>query len=151
MPMRTIGFAPDGAVEVIDQTRLPHELVLVRWATVEDAAVGIETMQVRGAPLIGVSAAHGVSLAMAADPSDASLASAVRRLRGTRPTAVNLGWALDRVEAELDALAPERGRRRRGTSPTGSPTRTSSPAARSVMPDCRCSQARRATATRRCG
>ena len=81
--------------------------MLVRWATVEDAAVGIETMQVRGAPLIGVSAAHGVSLAMAADPSDGSLASAVRRLRGTRPTAVNLGWALDRVEAELDALAPE--------------------------------------------
>ena len=107
VPMRTIGFAPDGLVEVIDQTRLPHDLVLVRWATVEDAAVGIETMQVRGAPLIGVSAAHGVSLAMAADPSDGSLASAVRRLRRTRPTAVNLGWALDRVVAELEVLAPE--------------------------------------------
>ena len=91
--------------------------MLVRWATVEDAAVGIETMQVRGAPLIGVSAAHGVFLAMAADPSDA-----LARRRGragsarTRPTAVNLGWALDRVEAELRAAgARRRGRRRRAT------------------------------------
>ncbi|MBV9920915.1 MAG: S-methyl-5-thioribose-1-phosphate isomerase [Pseudonocardia sp.] len=106
--MRTIWFAADGedVVEVIDQTRLPHEMAVVAWSTVEDAARGIETMQVRGAPLIGVSAAHGVFLAMASDPSDAALTGAIGRLRRTRPTAVNLGWALDQVEAELRPLAP---------------------------------------------
>jgi methylthioribose-1-phosphate isomerase len=110
VPMRTIWFAPGGeaVVEVIDQTRLPHELAVVRWSTVEDAAQGIETMQVRGAPLIGVSAAHGVFLAMTADPSDEALTAAVARLRRTRPTAVNLGWALDLVEAELRPLEPAR-------------------------------------------
>jgi methylthioribose-1-phosphate isomerase len=109
VPMRTIRFHPDGNgdVEVIDQTRLPHELVMARWRTVEDAARGIETMQVRGAPLIGVSAAHGVALAMDADPSDRSLSAAVARLRRTRPTAVNLGWALDRVDGALAPLPPE--------------------------------------------
>jgi methylthioribose-1-phosphate isomerase len=108
VPMRTVWFAPHGedVVEVIDQTRLPHELAVVRWSTLEDAARGIETMQVRGAPLIGVSAAHGVFLAMAADPSDGALTDAIARLRRTRPTAVNLGWALDVVEAELRPLDP---------------------------------------------
>src|SRR3954466_11819981 len=106
--MRTIWFAPGGAdvVEVIDQTRLPHELTVARWSTVEDAARGIETMQVRGAPLIGVSAAHGVFLAMTADPSARALAEATERLRRTRPPAVNLGGALDLVESELRPLAP---------------------------------------------
>jgi methylthioribose-1-phosphate isomerase len=108
VPMRTVWLATDGsdAVEVLDQTRLPHDVVVVRWTSLEDAARGIESMQVRGAPLIGVSAAHGVFLAMAEDPSDVSLAAAVARLRRTRPTAVNLGWALDVVEAELSPLSP---------------------------------------------
>ncbi len=94
-------------VAILDQTRLPHEEVVVRWRTVDDAAAGIENMQVRGAPLIGVAAAHGVALAMAADPSDAGRCSAIARLGATRPTAVNLRWALDRCETELAPLPPE--------------------------------------------
>jgi methylthioribose-1-phosphate isomerase len=90
---------------VIDQTRLPHALVLGKWTTLEDAARGIETMQVRGAPLIGVAAVHGVALALRDDASDDGLAKAVHRLRATRPTAVNLAWALDRCERELAPLA----------------------------------------------
>jgi methylthioribose-1-phosphate isomerase len=99
-PLRTIRWSGE-AVEVIDQTRLPHELVLVRWRTLDDAAAGIERMQVRGAPLIGVAAAHGMALAVAEDPSDAAVAAATARLAATRPTAVNLTWALERVQAEL--------------------------------------------------
>src|SRR5262249_30685260 len=95
-----------GAVLVLDQTRLPHEVVTVRWCTVEDAARGIECMQVRGAPLIGLAAAYGVALAMAIDPSDAGVGAAVDRLAGTRPTAANLGWALGRCTAALEAVAP---------------------------------------------
>ncbi|MEJ7584799.1 MAG: S-methyl-5-thioribose-1-phosphate isomerase [Acidimicrobiales bacterium] len=104
-PMQTIRVVGDD-VEVIDQTRLPHQLVLVRWRSVEDAARGIETMQVRGAPLIGVAAAHGVALAMRADPSDAGLAGAVARLARTRPTAVNLRWALEQMTTSLQYVAP---------------------------------------------
>jgi len=103
-PMRTIWWSDDGAVEVIDQTRLPHEVVAARWETVEDAAVGISVMQVRGAPLIGVAAAHGVALAMADDPSLDGLEVAVERLVATRPTAVNLRWALRRMADELRPL-----------------------------------------------
>src|SRR5207249_11204065 len=77
------------------------------WRTVEDAAVGIEHMQVRGAPLIGVAAAHGVALAMAADPSDDARRAAMARLAQTRPTAVNLRWALDCCEARLAPLPPD--------------------------------------------
>ena len=101
--MRTIGWTEDGAVQVIDQTRLPHELATARWRTVEEAATGIEVMQVRGAPLIGVAAAHGVALAMVDDPSVDGLDSAIARLAATRPTAVNLRWALRRMD---DALRP---------------------------------------------
>jgi methylthioribose-1-phosphate isomerase len=97
---RTIEWRGDEVV-VLDQTRLPHDVAEVRWATVEDAARGIESMQVRGAPLIGVAAAHGVALALAADPSDAGLTRAIDRLRATRPTAVNLPWALARCVDEL--------------------------------------------------
>ena len=100
---RTIGWR-GGQVVVLDQTRLPHEVVEVLWSSLEDAARGIEVMQVRGAPLIGVAAAHGVALALAADPSDASLGAALRRLGATRPTAVNLTWALERCDAELRPL-----------------------------------------------
>jgi len=100
-PQRTICTAADGAVEIIDQTRLPFELVTVRLQRLEDAARAIADMQVRGAPLIGVTAAYGLALAMRADASDAALAGAVKQLAATRPTAVNLGWALTRVEAVL--------------------------------------------------
>jgi methylthioribose-1-phosphate isomerase len=103
-PMRTIWPAGDGSgVEIIDQTRLPHELTIVRLRTLADAATAIRTMQVRGAPLIGVAAAYGIALAMTEDASDNGLARAAATLGATRPTAVNLRWAL----AEMDrALRP---------------------------------------------
>ena len=101
-PQRTIGLAGDGrSVAIIDQTRLPHEVVHVELRSVEDAARAIETMQVRGAPLIGGTAAWGICLAMQEDPSDEALDRAYARLIRTRPTAVNLRWALDEMRAAL--------------------------------------------------
>jgi methylthioribose-1-phosphate isomerase len=109
-PMRTIWLAEDGrTVEIIDQTRLPHELIIVGLETVEDAARAIRTMQVRGAPLIGAAAAYGVALAAAEDPSDAALEAAIARLAATRPTAVNLRWALTEMKKALCEV-PERQR-----------------------------------------
>jgi methylthioribose-1-phosphate isomerase len=101
---RTITLAPDGwSVSVIDQTQLPFEFVLCRLQTVADAAAAICSMVVRGAPLIGVTAAYGVALAMRADPSDASLRHALGLLAGTRPTAINLRWSLARMDGVLQA------------------------------------------------
>jgi methylthioribose-1-phosphate isomerase len=96
------GDGPADAVVVIDQTRLPHDAVTARWSTLDDAVAGIGSMQVRGAPLIGVAAAHGVALAMRADPG--SLEAACARLAATRPTAVNLRWALDRMARDLSEV-----------------------------------------------
>ncbi|NBC32897.1 MAG: S-methyl-5-thioribose-1-phosphate isomerase [Alphaproteobacteria bacterium] len=102
VPYRTIWPAADGrAVEIIDQTRLPHAFVTARLETLADAARAIRDMQVRGAPLIGATAAWGLALAMQADASDAALAAAYETLFATRPTAVNLRWALDDVRARL--------------------------------------------------
>jgi methylthioribose-1-phosphate isomerase len=104
---RSIWLDPDdGSVRIIDQTALPHELRVTRLATLEDAATAISTMQVRGAPLIGATAAHGLGLALQADAGDDALDSARRRLLATRPTAVNLRWALDRVTAVVGPLPP---------------------------------------------
>jgi len=102
---RTI-WSEDGAVAVIDQTQLPFELVTKHLRTMRDAAEAISTMIVRGAPLIGATAAYGVALAMAADPSDRGLDEAVRVLGATRPTAVNLHWALERMESRLRGRTP---------------------------------------------
>ena len=108
-PMRTIWLASDGrTVEIIDQTRLPHELVIVGLARLDDAARAISTMQVRGAPLIGATAAYGVALAIAEDPSDAGLAAAVSKLAATRPTAVNLRWALAEMKHALQGVPEDR-------------------------------------------
>ena len=93
-------------VEIIDQTRLPHARVIVSLASAAEAAHAIRAMQVRGAPLIGATAAYGLALALRADPSDAGLAAACAALLATRPTAVNLRWALDRVRAKVTPLAP---------------------------------------------
>jgi methylthioribose-1-phosphate isomerase len=101
---RTIWWGEHDHVVVIDQTRLPHAAVTVEWRTLDDAVAGIAEMQVRGAPLIGVAAAHGVALAMLADAT--ALDEAVARLAATRPTAVNLAWALRRVQAVLGPLPP---------------------------------------------
>lgn len=104
---RSLREADDGsAVLVVDQTRLPAEFVQARLGTLDDAARAIRSMQVRGAPLIGVTAAYGLALALRADPSDEGLARAGTVLLGTRPTAVNLRWALDRVCSTVESLAP---------------------------------------------
>jgi methylthioribose-1-phosphate isomerase len=109
LPHRTIWPAASGAVEIIDQTKLPHGVEIVALETVDDAVRAIATMQVRGAPLIGATAAWGLALAMRADASDAFLAEAGARLKASRPTAVNLAWAVDRVTAILEGLpAPAR-------------------------------------------
>ena len=102
---RTIWTRGD-AVRVIDQTRLPFELAEVELGTSEAAAQAISTMIVRGAPLIGATAAYGLALAMGEDPSDAHLAAAAALLQGTRPTAVNLAWALGEMRAVLTPLPP---------------------------------------------
>ncbi len=106
-PTRTIWPSADGlAVEIIDQTRLPHAFVIASLTTLAGAAHAIRAMLVRGAPLIGATAAWGLWLALRADASDAGLAHAHATLLATRPTAVNLRWALDRVRAHVAPLAP---------------------------------------------
>jgi len=105
---RSIWVADDGwSVGIIDQTVLPHDVRILALATVDDAAEAIRTMRVRGAPLIGAAAAYGVCLALRRDPSDRSLAEAVARLAATRPTAVNLRWALGEMTAAVSGLTPE--------------------------------------------
>ena len=104
-PYRTIWLAEDGAaVEIIDQTRLPHEFVTVRLETMASAATAIADMWVRGAPLIGATAAYGMALGMREDATDGGLTMAYDVLLATRPTAVNLRWALDDLKALLDPL-----------------------------------------------
>ncbi len=104
---RTIWVAEDGwSVEIIDQTKLPHEFELAFLKTVEDAAHAIKVMQVRGAPLIGATAAYGVCLAMRVDPSDETLKKSVEFLAEQRPTAINLRWALDEMLKVLEPLSP---------------------------------------------
>jgi methylthioribose-1-phosphate isomerase len=105
-PMRTIWPSGHGAVRIIDQTKLPHELITVELKTLDDVAHAIRDMLVRGAPLIGAAAAYGVALALKADPSDASLDHACRVLAATRPTAINLLWALDRAKREIGRHMP---------------------------------------------
>ena len=103
--MRTIWTEPgEAGVFIIDQTQLPHRFLTRRLASVEDAAEAILSMQVRGAPLIGATAAYGMALAAASDPSESALAAAAGRLVGTRPTAGNLKWAVTRVVEHLSRL-----------------------------------------------
>lgn len=108
-PTRTIWRSDAGcgeAVEIIDQTRLPHEFIVRRLSTLADAAEAIAVMRVRGAPLIGATAAYGLALAALIDVSDAALHAAAERLVATRPTAVNLRWAVQRLLARLLPLPP---------------------------------------------
>jgi methylthioribose-1-phosphate isomerase len=102
---QTIWLAEDGwSVEIIDQTRLPHALETRRLSTLEDAARAIRTMQVRGAPLIGVTAAYGLCLALRDDASNEGMHLAVEHLASQRPTAVNLRWALEEMQAAVRNL-----------------------------------------------
>jgi methylthioribose-1-phosphate isomerase len=98
--MRSIWLEPDGwSISVIDQTALPHRLVTARLTTLEQAAHAIRAMQIRGAPLIGATAAYGICLALRAEASDEALDRAYTTLLATRPTAINLKWALDEMVA----------------------------------------------------
>jgi methylthioribose-1-phosphate isomerase len=99
---RSIWLESDGwSVGAIDQSQLPHRFVTIRLTTLNDAARAIATMQVRGAPLIGATAAYGVCLALRVDASDEALERAVATLIATRPTAINLKWALDEMVAAV--------------------------------------------------
>ncbi len=106
-PLRPLqaGGAAD-AVVVIDQRALPHRLVFETLATPEAVFTAIRDMWVRGAPLIGATAAYGLALQARADAGDAAIEEAARHLRSARPTAVNLMWALDRMLLRLRPLPP---------------------------------------------
>jgi len=105
--MRTIWLEADGAsVGIIDQTLLPHALVTLTLTKLAEAAHAIRSMQVRGAPLIGAAAAYGMALAMREDAGDAALDAAGKILLATRPTAVNLRWAIEDMRRQLAPLAP---------------------------------------------
>jgi methylthioribose-1-phosphate isomerase len=101
-PYRSIWLNDDGvSVDVIDQTRLPHAFEILNLRSLDDSCVAIADMVVRGAPLIGATAAYGFYLAMRQDASDSAMLSAYEALNATRPTAVNLRWALDRMRSAL--------------------------------------------------
>jgi methylthioribose-1-phosphate isomerase len=105
---RTIWVSDDGwSVGIIDQTRLPHRFEFVTLKSMAEAAQAIRDMLVRGAPLIGATAAYGIALAMREDPSDVHLKRAYDLLHETRPTAINLRWALDEMTRHLMPVAPE--------------------------------------------
>ena len=98
--MRSIWLEQDGwSVGIIDQTALPHRLVTAKLTTLEEAAHAIRAMRIRGAPLIGATAAYGMCLALRADASDEALDRARSTLLATRPTAINLKWAIDEMIA----------------------------------------------------
>jgi methylthioribose-1-phosphate isomerase len=102
----TIEFTGSGAVRILDQRLLPGEETYADLTSVEEVALAIETLAVRGAPLIGIAAAMGVVLGAKGDDPEGSVAQAIDRLAATRPTAVNLNWALRRmasVAATADA------------------------------------------------
>jgi methylthioribose-1-phosphate isomerase len=104
-PYRTLWPSTDTtAVEIIDQTLLPHAFEVRRLSNVGDVALAIKTMQVRGAPLIGATAAYGMALAMQESGDDDRLQQVARILIATRPTAVNLRWAVERMVACLQAI-----------------------------------------------
>jgi methylthioribose-1-phosphate isomerase len=103
---RTIWPTAAGAVRVIDQSRLPFEFTTIDLQTLDDAARAIRDMVVRGAPLIGVTAAYGLALALRANASDRHLDEATKALQATRPTAVNLAWALARMRSVIAEVAP---------------------------------------------
>jgi len=102
---RSIWLNENGqSADIIDQTRLPHEFVIKTLNCLDDAAEAITVMRVRGAPLIGATAAYGLALALRVKASDEQLDQACETLLATRPTAVNLRWALDRMKHTLLAL-----------------------------------------------
>ncbi|HEU0081254.1 MAG TPA: S-methyl-5-thioribose-1-phosphate isomerase, partial [Bradyrhizobium sp.] len=106
--LRSIWLEPDGwSIGAIDQRKLPHEFVVARLTSCDAAADAIRSMLVRGAPLIGATAAYGVALAMRAESSDTALDAACKALLATRPTAINLKWALDELRLALGPVPPQ--------------------------------------------
>jgi methylthioribose-1-phosphate isomerase len=105
VPYRSVWRDAD-RVAIIDQTRLPFEFSTLRLSGCDEIAHAIRSMQVRGAPLIGATAAYGIALAMAADAADSSLKLAAELLGNTRPTAVNLRWAIERMTRRLQTIPP---------------------------------------------
>src|SRR4051794_41251500 len=104
---RSIWLKQDGwSVGAIDQRHLPHEFVIAHLETADAAADAIRTMLVRGAPLIGATAAYGMALAVRDDRSDAGIERAYQLLIATRPTAINLKWALDEMVGAIKARPP---------------------------------------------
>ena len=118
------------SVGIIDQTLLPHRFVTARLATLADAAHAIKSMQVRGAPLIGATAAYGVWLALREDASDENLERAYAALLATRPTAINLKWALD----EMLAAVRNRPRGERVAAALAAPARSPRKTSPSIRP-----------------
>ena len=101
-PTRSIRRTEDGkGVVILDQRKLPWDVQWVELRDVDAAAVAIREMWTRGAPMIGATAAYGYAMALAADPGDANLQAAYETLFETRPTAINLRWALDAVRAAV--------------------------------------------------
>jgi methylthioribose-1-phosphate isomerase len=104
---RPIRLLADGqGIEIIDQRHLPHRLAWVPLRDADAVATAIGEMWLRGAPLIGAAAAFGLALALRREPGDAGLSAAIRRLAATRPTAVNLAWALERVRLRVRPMPP---------------------------------------------
>ncbi len=101
-----VGEEDGRSVAIIDQTKLPHVFEIATLTTLEEAARAIETMQVRGAPLIGATAAYGICLALNEEASEDALEAACERLRRTRPTAINLLWALEEMVAAVRNRSP---------------------------------------------
>jgi methylthioribose-1-phosphate isomerase len=104
---RTLWPTAAGTIRVIDQSRLPFEFATVDLETLDEAARAIRTMVVRGAPLIGATAAYGMALASRENASDAHIDKAMQTLQATRPTAHNLAWALTRMRRALAGVAPD--------------------------------------------
>jgi len=105
MPIEPVRWRP-GRLAVLDQTRLPHHELWVELQGADAAAAAIRSLAVRGAPVIGIVAGYAVALEAARGTGDA-FAAACGRLRGARPTAVNLAWAVDRVQAVAERDGPE--------------------------------------------
>ena len=105
MPLRSLTYcAENNAVRIIDQTRLPWELKFIELRTLDDFCRAISYMQVRGAPLIGITAGYGLALELGRNPGLDNLARAAARLAASRPTAINLAWALQRLERVVGSL-----------------------------------------------
>ena len=100
---RTIWFEND-IVKIIDQTKLPYQFVIKDLKTLDDAVSAIKTMEVRGAPLIGATAAYGIVLAVKENNDQSFLKKASEKLINSRPTAINLKWAVDRMIKKLSGV-----------------------------------------------